>query len=100
MGDLLFSDSYPALLTAYGGDLENFIQTLARLIDELPEDIKLIAGHGRNYSLEDLREYHQMIATTGDLIKGGLAGRKGRRGYDPGRAVEGLGKMEHTSNND
>jgi len=76
MGDLLFSDSFPALFTVYGGDIEKLIQTLAMLIEKFPEDIKLIAGHGRDYSLEDLREYHQMITTTSDLIKEGLAAGK------------------------
>jgi len=76
MGDLLFSDSFPAVFTAYGGDVDTLVSTLADLIENLPEDIRLIAGHGRDYSLEELREYRQMIVDTSELIKEGHAAGK------------------------
>ena len=76
MGDLLFSDSFPAVFTAFGGDVDTLISTLAGLMETLPEDIRLIAGHGRDYNLGELREYHQMIVDTSELIKEGHAGGK------------------------
>lgn len=76
MGDLLFSESFPVLFPAWGGDADQFIKTLKRLIEELPADVRLIAGHGRDCSLEDLKAYHQMAADTIGLIKRGRADGK------------------------
>ena len=34
-----------------------------------PEDTKFIGGHGREYSLEDVRKYKKMLQTTIDIVK-------------------------------
>ncbi len=72
LGDLLFSDSFPALFTAYGGDVETLISTLGTLGEELPADTRLIAGHGRDYTLEELKAYREMIIETSGLVRNGL----------------------------
>jgi cyclase len=76
MGDLLFSDTYPVVFPAYGGDVDGFLETLEWLIDLFPANVKYIAGHGRDYSLEDLKVYHQMAMGTIGLIKQGIADGK------------------------
>jgi len=76
MGDLLFSDTFPTVFPAYGGNADQFLETIERLIERLPADVKLIAGHGRDYSLEELKAYHQMATETIDLIRRGLADGK------------------------
>jgi cyclase len=73
MGDLLFSDTYPVVFPAYGGNVDRLLETLVRLMDLFPADVKYIAGHGRDCSLEDLKAYHQMAAGTIGLIKQGMA---------------------------
>ena len=73
MGDLLFSDTYPVVFPAYGGNVDHFLETLEWLMDLFPADVKYIAGHGRDCSLEDLKAYYQMAASTIGLIKQGLA---------------------------
>ncbi|MGD8405555.1 MAG: MBL fold metallo-hydrolase [Anaerolineales bacterium] len=76
MGDLLFSESFPVLFPAWGGDADHFLATLKRLTDVLPADVKLIAGHGRDCSLEDLKAYHQMAVDTIGLIRQGMSDGK------------------------
>ena len=76
MGDLLFSGTYPVVFPAYGGDVDRFTETLERLMDMFPADVKYIAGHGHDCSLEDLKAYHQMAVGTIGLIKQGMADRK------------------------
>jgi glyoxylase-like metal-dependent hydrolase (beta-lactamase superfamily II) len=76
LGDLLFSDSFPALFTHFGGDPDLLISTLTDLLETLPGDVVLIAGHGRDYCLADLKEYVEMIQQTSNLIKAGLADGK------------------------
>ena len=76
MGDLLFSESFPALFTAWGGDIDNLIQAIRYVIEKFPQDVKLIAGHGGDYSLDDLKKYLEMIETTSSLIKKALEEEK------------------------
>jgi cyclase len=76
MGDLLFSESFPVLFPAQGGNADQFLETIKKLTEELPADIKLVAGHGRDCSLDDLKAYHQMAVGTIGLIKQGIADGK------------------------
>ena len=76
MGDLLFSDTFPVMFPAWGGDADQYLETISRLIEQFPNDTKLIAGHGRDYSLDDLKEYYQMAVSTIDLIRQGVADGK------------------------
>ncbi len=45
----------------------------------------LVAGHGRNYSLEELRKYREMIAHTVDIVRNEML---------EGKQLEEI-KMEH-----
>jgi len=76
MGDLLFSDTYPVVFPSYGGDIDQYLETFSWLIDLFPADVKYIAGHGRDYSLDDLKAYYHMAVSTTDLIKEGMAAGK------------------------
>ena len=76
MGDLLFSDTYPVVFPAYGGDVDQYLETMEWLTGLFPADVKYIAGHGRDYSLDDLKTYYHMAVSTTDLIKQGIASGK------------------------
>jgi len=76
MGDLLFSETYPVVFPSYGGDVTQYLETLARLIGLFPANVKFIAGHGRDYSLDDLKAYHHMAVSTTGLVKRGMAAGK------------------------
>ena len=73
MGDLLFSDTFPVLFSAWGGSADQFIETIHGLIERLPANVKLIAGHGHDCGLEDLKGYHQMAVETIGLVRQGMA---------------------------
>jgi glyoxylase-like metal-dependent hydrolase (beta-lactamase superfamily II) len=75
VGDLVFSDTFPGLDLARGGDIAQYVATIGNLIDQFP-DVKLIAGHGRDYSLDDLREHHRMALGTTEVIRQGMADGK------------------------
>ena len=76
MGDLLFSDTYPVVFPAYGGNVDQYLETMGRLLEQFPADVKYIAGHGRDYNLDDLKAYYHMALSTTDLIKQGIADGK------------------------
>ncbi len=76
MGDLLFSDTFPALFAGYGGNADQYLETLGDLIEQFPAGARFIAGHGRDYSLDDLKDYHRMVSGAIGAIKGALADGK------------------------
>jgi len=76
MGDLLFSESFPVIFPAWGGDADHFLETLKKLTEELPSDVKLIAGHGHDCSLQNLKVYQHMAIDTIGLIRQGMADGK------------------------
>lgn len=76
MGDLLFSDTFPTLFPAWGGNADQYLETIRMLTEELPDEVKLIAGHGRDYTLDELKAYHEMAVGTVDVIKQRIADGK------------------------
>lgn len=76
LGDLVLSDTFPPLDLARGGNAEQYIENIGKLIEQFPADVKLITGHGRDYTLGDLREHYRMAVSTTDLIKQGMTAGK------------------------
>ena len=76
LGDLVLADTLPPLDLSRGGSAEAYKKSLNLLIEQLPEDIKIITGHGRDYSMEDLKEHYQMVVGTMDLINAGIKAGK------------------------
>ncbi len=76
VGDLLFSDTFPALFAGYGGNADQYLETLGDLIEQFPAGARFIAGHGRDYSLDDLKDYYRMVSGAIGAIKGALADGK------------------------
>ncbi|MCP4543540.1 MAG: MBL fold metallo-hydrolase [Chloroflexi bacterium] len=73
LGDLVLADRLPPLDLARGGNAEHYIASMEKLTTLFPPDVKFITGHGRDYTLDDLRAHHQMAADTTELIKKGIA---------------------------
>jgi cyclase len=76
LGDVVLSDTYPPIDLIRGGNAEQYTESMEKLIELFPADVKLITGHGRDYSLDDLREHHRMVVHTTELIKQGMADGK------------------------
>jgi glyoxylase-like metal-dependent hydrolase (beta-lactamase superfamily II) len=76
LGDVVLSDTFPPLDLVRGGNCEDYVESVAKLIELFPTDVKIITGHGRDYSLEDLREHYRMAVSTTELIKQGMADGK------------------------
>ena len=68
LGDLLFSDRFPFVDLNNGGTLDGYTASMNEFLDRFPADVTYIAGHGRNYNREDIREYHRMLAETTALV--------------------------------
>jgi glyoxylase-like metal-dependent hydrolase (beta-lactamase superfamily II) len=64
MGDLLLTQSFPAV----GPRVQEYLEFLEKVMAYFPPDTKFIGGHGRDYSTEDLKKYHQMLLTTIEIV--------------------------------
>jgi glyoxylase-like metal-dependent hydrolase (beta-lactamase superfamily II) len=68
MGDLLLTQSFPAV----GPRVKEYLEILDWVIGEFPENTKYIGGHGRDYTLEDVKGYRKMLADTIEIVKKGM----------------------------
>ena len=64
MGDHLFSGRFPYIDTASGGTVEGFVRNLETVLDMVPEDIRVIPGHGDLGSVVTIAESIEMIRDT------------------------------------
>jgi len=64
MGDLLLSESFPAL-----SNVKEYLKFLEKVMDVFPEDAKFVSGHGRDYSYKEVEGYYKMLVKTVEIIK-------------------------------
>jgi len=72
MGDLLLSESFPAI----GPKVKEYLKVLEAAIDIFPDDTKFISGHGRDLSMDGVKDYYKMLLTTADIVKKGMGAGK------------------------
>lgn len=68
MGDDFFAGRFPFVDLAAGGSVQGLMHNIHRVLDQLPDDVTLIPGHGPISEKEDLREYHAMLEETVHLV--------------------------------
>lgn len=69
MGDHLFTNVFPFVDINTGGNVFGFTKNIQAIIDSLPEDVIVIAGHGALTDLKGLRQYHEMLVATSQHVK-------------------------------
>lgn len=72
-GDDFFVGRFPFVDLESGGSVEGLIGNIEKLIALLPDDVKIIPGHGPLSAKGDLKAYHGMLTETTDLVKKGMA---------------------------
>lgn len=72
-GDHLFVDRFPFVDLDSGGTVDGYAENLATLIELIPDDAKVIAGHGALSSKKELRALRDMILETRAKVKAQLA---------------------------
>lgn len=85
IGDLVFADMFPFVDYEHGGSVYTLEKNLQIIIDMFPDDIKIIPGHGRIYSKDDLRKYKEMISETIRIVK---------KEKDNGKTMEEIQKVD------
>jgi glyoxylase-like metal-dependent hydrolase (beta-lactamase superfamily II) len=72
MGDLLFSNGFPAVDFENGGSVRKFAENLRWMTGNMPPDVKIIAGHGPDMSIDGLDAYREMLLSTLNIIQEAL----------------------------
>lgn len=72
LGDLLFSDGFPAIDFENGGNPVTWAENLHKIIDKMPADVIFVAGHGRDYTLSDLKKYQDMMQSTVEIVRSAM----------------------------
>jgi len=55
------------------GDVLKYAETVERVIHTLPEDVKIVPGHGEDGTMADYRVFQEMLAGTTDLVRREIA---------------------------
>jgi glyoxylase-like metal-dependent hydrolase (beta-lactamase superfamily II) len=69
LGDDFFVGRFPFVDLESGGSVEGLVRNIGELIQMIPSDAKLIPGHGSVSTIDDLRDYHQMLIETTLMIR-------------------------------
>ena len=69
-GDLLFVDRFPYIDMDSGGSVAGFIRSLETLLQMLPDDVRVIPGHGPLTGKRALRTSMEMIRATRRIVAG------------------------------
>jgi len=68
IGDIIFADMFPFVDVDHGGSVFKMRDNILSLIEMMPEDVTIIPGHGRNYSVADASKYCEMIEKTTTIV--------------------------------
>jgi glyoxylase-like metal-dependent hydrolase (beta-lactamase superfamily II) len=75
-GDLFFNGRFPYVDLRAGGDVQGYIDAVRSLLKQIPQDARIIPGHGPLARPDDLRTALEMLETCADLVKEAIdAGR-------------------------
>ena len=76
MGDLLFSGLFPFIDLDSGGDVDEYIKNVKYILDNAPDNCKIIPGHGPLSTKKELRESYEMMVATTKIIRDAMKSGK------------------------
>lgn len=72
LGDLLFNGAFPFIDIANGGSVGGVIENLQTVLELLPDDVRIIPGHGALANTDDVRTTLEMIRETRSSVMDAL----------------------------
>jgi cyclase len=73
LGDHFFNGWFPFVDLKNGGSVEGYIKTINVVLNTVSADAKIIPGHGKLATVEDLKQYRDVLVETSGLVKQSLA---------------------------
>jgi glyoxylase-like metal-dependent hydrolase (beta-lactamase superfamily II) len=68
-GDTFFSGRFPNIDLSGGGSVRGYIANIEKALTKIPEDAKLIPGHGPLSTLKELKEFREMLVETSGIVQ-------------------------------
>jgi cyclase len=72
LGDLAYGMSFPSVDYRTGNDAK-YAEIVEKAINLLPENTKIISGHGRDCTMDDMRRFQEMLEQTTEVVRNALA---------------------------
>src|SRR5271166_6328973 len=72
MGDDFVRYGYPFIDVNAGGSVQGMIAACDKVANVLPDDVKVIPGHGNLSNLSDVRDYSVMLKETSSVVQGAI----------------------------
>jgi glyoxylase-like metal-dependent hydrolase (beta-lactamase superfamily II) len=76
LGDHFFKGRFPFVDVGSGGTVQGMAANVATALENLPDDVKIIPGHGPLANKADLKLYHEMLEDCLETVQGGIDGGK------------------------
>ncbi len=76
IGDIVFADMFPFVDTDHGGNVLTLMSNIKTIISIVSANTRIIPGHGRVLTIEDLKKYHNMILNTVGIVKTQIENKK------------------------
>jgi glyoxylase-like metal-dependent hydrolase (beta-lactamase superfamily II) len=76
MGDDFFNGLFPFVDTDSGGSVQGLTDAVAKVLAEVPADVKIIPGHGPLSDVAGLKKFHRMLVETLAVVRKGKAAGK------------------------
>ena len=73
MGDDFFHNRFPFVDLGSGGSVVGLTENIDRILARLPEDVKVIPGHGPLSNKKELKAYRDMLAETTAIVRERIA---------------------------
>jgi cyclase len=69
MGDDFFAGRFPFVDIGSGGSVQGMTDAVAKVLAQIPADVKIIPGHGPLSTKADLESYHRMLVETTGIVE-------------------------------
>lgn len=72
LGDISYGMTFPSI-DGYTGNLLKYPDVIDKVLTLIPNNVTIVSGHGRETNVEELKQFRDMIVSTTQIIKEGIA---------------------------
>lgn len=83
VGDLVFQGQFPFVDVDHGGSAVRLPEVLEKVLDMAPPGVRILPGHGKDMTAEEVRAYRAMLVETIEVVR-----RERSRGRAPSQLQE------------
>lgn len=79
LGDIIVPETFPVIwLNRYGDEVgvERLAEVLGTILRRYDDDTRILSAHGRDYSMDELADYRDMVVATTELVRNAFAAGK------------------------